>query len=199
MDRLCQELCQISALRCLKNFDFRLRSSEELVVIAKNIKTPPARRLENIVINPLAPASPCARESIVAPSSQLVFVLAGYSRYKIPGIWLRSSDQDAYALGHAISTTENLNLPSVERWMQYTFPAAAILSELSQHLNGDVNPFIVDFKALGAISQDERSLIVSSLLQYLKDLLASQPEFEASLWDDIVRLTELQASIILVG
>ncbi len=137
----------------------------------------------------LSPASPRSQEIMFPSPRDSLFIVGAFKKYGRPTVWLRDSN-----LG---DDHNSLDLPSAVHWESTVFPIAAILSDIAQRLYPQRNPLEVDFTAINALSDAERVIVVSGLLQYLKDVIASQPWYMDAVWQDIERLVDVHAELLI--
>lgn len=222
LDSFNKSSLKLGALSCFHYFDSYLQSKEELLVSIK-IRSPPGTlysRNSAIVSHSQTlmneegppPASPCAspvphiskRSNFFAElsnetvgydavSSRLWFLIAGYTSYMSPHVWLRKSENSTQDKG--ITTDSPLRLHSTnEEFESGSIRAWDVAFELVQ-LNvfpSPPNPFAIDFDCLDKIPRERRIFLQGALSGFLRQLLLTERYQSISelIFQDLEKVTE---------
>lgn len=87
-----RECLRLGALSGFVHFSVYLRGREELLVTVRRLPTQKqlGAALKHVLAStPIPPASPVVRETFQSQPNEVVFLVAAYSRYKAPYVWVR--------------------------------------------------------------------------------------------------------------
>ncbi|EDQ91744.1 uncharacterized protein MONBRDRAFT_22856 [Monosiga brevicollis MX1] len=176
-----RELWRAGAIHGFKHIELYLRGKEELIVTVANeisTATPVAslasslqmkrlpRNQQSLMLSAgtqrvlsgygyidvgLPPASPSALEEHVDPNTT-VFLIAGYSRYSCPYVWVRNNHERLVHLADkdAASKDSPLRLKTTSTWLSDDVSIWDMIAELVElcTVPTPLNPFSLDFEYL---------------------------------------------------
>ncbi|RKP24275.1 hypothetical protein SYNPS1DRAFT_29958 [Syncephalis pseudoplumigaleata] len=216
--RLAAFLDDCLAFGCLKgfqHFELYLRGREELLVriyhdrhgrssvpTALNLARGQNRayltsRTQRTIIStppdtPVQPLSPLDRD-LVKETSHTAFLIAAYSRYKCPYVWLRSNQErllEAPDTEQAISADAPIRLESVTNWRHRDIQLVDIVAEITlQTLDPPPeNPFAVDHAFFDTLPLEESMLLTGAMVDFLQRLCLRKFSYTERVLEDLRKL-----------
>ncbi|KAI8647657.1 hypothetical protein BD408DRAFT_408285 [Parasitella parasitica] len=180
-----QECLTLGSLRGFKHFESFVRGREELVLcIYTNNYTPtPSVLMPKDVLTKYYPQSKLSQWQSPEPQSPLdedfrqeknkiVFLVAGYAKYRCPYVWLRSHhDQLIRAQpGHIEDDDNPLQLQKTNEWKINDVSLWEMVAEVLLMTSNPKNPFQVDFDYIEKLPVEESVLLTGSLLAFLQNV-----------------------------
>ncbi|KAI8379383.1 uncharacterized protein BYT42DRAFT_545746 [Radiomyces spectabilis] len=173
-----------------KYFQVLLRGREELLLAVSTMPHNEDKHglSSHRLISPLD-------EDLEKMKNRIVFLIAGYARYRCPYVWLRTQ-QDSFLDNdsEAGETADNpLHLKSTMDWKVKDIALWEIVWELISMVTETTisNPFKVDFAYLDRLPEKERILCSGALLSFLQQIwIQSEPSlpFIDEVYQDIATL-----------
>ncbi|CAH1773334.1 unnamed protein product, partial [Owenia fusiformis] len=144
----------------------------------------------------LPPASPSDREISMADENSTLFLIAGYSRYNNPYVWVRANHARLakYLDGNADNDSP-LRLKSTLQWAQEDIKLWDILAELVKLCTypPPINPFEVDFDYFENLPAQEQVLASGAMISFLQKVFSHRQQdkpYTAHVLKDLNKLTE---------
>ncbi|KAI7904233.1 uncharacterized protein BX663DRAFT_550625 [Cokeromyces recurvatus] len=180
-----QESLLLGTLRGFRHFETILRGREELILCVFTTQTPPrnsalmpATMIETIYSKNEwnSPESISLLDmDLQKEKDKIVFLIAGYAKYRCPYVWLRSH-QDQLLRNEKeednplqLSTTIDWKIKNVSLW--------EIVAEILSMTINPKNPFELDFDYIDSLPLEEAVLLTSSLLSFLKSIwIEAEPD-----------------------
>ncbi|XP_065840493.1 uncharacterized protein [Oscarella lobularis] len=143
----------------------------------------------------LPPASPSDREIDSTDDDLTMFLIAGYSRYNCPYVWVRSNHERLVRLsGETPSAKDNpLKLDSTSRWSEEDIKIWDIVAELVSicTMPAPKNPFAVDIEYFQSLPLAESVLATGAMANFLRTVLAHKEHFyDAKMFEDLTMVTQ---------
>eukprot|EP00003_Mantamonas_plastica_P033280 TRINITY_DN942_c0_g1_i11.p1 TRINITY_DN942_c0_g1~~TRINITY_DN942_c0_g1_i11.p1 ORF type:complete len:145 (+),score=29.39 TRINITY_DN942_c0_g1_i11:165-599(+) len=120
-----------------------------------------------------------AEEQGFRPTKTVDFLMAGYAKYNVPYVWLRSEPSEALLNSGLLEEDDRDNplvLATTTTWQYSSVKAADVLVELVSITLDEVpdNPFQIDFSFFEELSLFERTVCQASLLNFLRRVFVSE-------------------------
>ncbi|EGD72349.1 hypothetical protein, variant 1 [Salpingoeca rosetta] len=151
----------------------------------------------------LPPASPSDNEWLEEDQSVTVFLIAAYSKYSCPYVWVRTNHERLVKLtGDAPEEKDNpLKLRTTTTWASEDVKLWDIVTELIEVCAVPVptNPFAVDFSFFECLPTGEAVVASGAMIHLLQRLLQSHtPRYHSSIVRDLQNLLKLHFEQLLV-
>ncbi|XP_076453665.1 uncharacterized protein LOC143288888 [Babylonia areolata] len=152
----------------------------------------------------LPPASPSDNEQSSA-SNTTVFLIAGYSRYSCPYVWVRSNHQRLMKMSGAGDGEKDhpLRLKSTSRWKHEEVHIWEIIAELVKLCMYPTprNPFAVDMKYFLSLSSTHQQVLASAaMMQGLQKIAMNSSDekpYLGKVLEDLLQVSRLHYSALL--
>jgi len=201
MEQFSKDCVQFGTLRGFKYFSLYLRGKEELLVTihrsCHNGIIPAKATAKGSTPTGPPPASPAINESekVRNSTSDVVYLIGAYAKYKQPYVWLRSQQP---AEGRKTKDVP-LSLQSTTKWKKEpdSYRVWNIVAEL---VNASIqptpaNPFAVAFEALNAYPVDEIAVQSGALASFIyNQQLTGISELPFESFDELQRLLDCHFS-----
>eukprot|EP00049_Salpingoeca_infusionum_P023635 m.13190 g.13190 ORF g.13190 m.13190 type:complete len:275 (+) comp5911_c1_seq1:2-826(+) len=121
----------------------------------------------------LPPASPSEREVFEDDPTTTAFLLAAYSKYKCPYVWVRSNHERLVRLGGADDKDSPLKLRSTADWATEDIQLWDIVGELVDLCAepAPINPFAVDFGYFESLPRAEAMIASGAMISMLQRIV----------------------------
>ncbi|CAI8051196.1 hypothetical protein GBAR_LOCUS28040 [Geodia barretti] len=121
----------------------------------------------------LPPASPSENEDV--DESQTMFLIAGYSRYNRPYVWVRTNHERLVRLASEEEKDYPLMLQTTSQWTEKEVKVWDVLTELVEVCAAPCppNPFAVDLDYFQSLPLQERALASAAMISFLQRVIAS--------------------------
>ncbi|XP_033637322.1 uncharacterized protein LOC117298281 [Asterias rubens] len=148
----------------------------------------------------LPPASPSDNETGPEDSKSTMFLIAGYSRYSCPYVWVRSNHErlvkrsDDHGPTTRYSKDSPLKLKSTSAWQEKDIKVWDIIAELVKlcTLPSPRNPFALDMEYFDALPLQERIIALGAMSHFMQNVLNNGPDksYSGLVSDDLREITK---------
>eukprot|EP00731_Ephydatia_muelleri_P036017 Em0192g7a len=142
----------------------------------------------------LPPASPSGSEGD-ENDDYTMFLLAAYSRYNSPYVWIRTNHSHLVKLATPDSPEKDypLLLKTTSQWAEKDVKVWHVLAELV-HIcctPSPPNPFAVDFDYFDSLHLSERALASGAMVRFLQQVLANGPHsYDRKVHSDLLKIAQ---------
>eukprot|EP00656_Telonema_subtile_P053190 TRINITY_DN7627_c0_g1_i1.p2 TRINITY_DN7627_c0_g1~~TRINITY_DN7627_c0_g1_i1.p2 ORF type:complete len:213 (+),score=59.33 TRINITY_DN7627_c0_g1_i1:68-706(+) len=198
MEQFTRDCVRFGTYRGFVHFSLYVRSQEELLVSIHGVESetaPDSNKQhegsggEEAATSQLNQSSCPEDETESNDSTTVVYLIAGYAKYKRPYVWLRSP-----AAKKSKGKDAPLKLKSTDRWKKdpRSVRVWGIVGELvRKQLPGVGNPFALDFQALEGLPLEERAIRAGALASFLyEDLLSAHSSVPPESFEEWQRVLE---------
>ncbi|KAL7320974.1 hypothetical protein PS15m_000801 [Mucor circinelloides] len=180
-----QECLALGSLRGFKHFESFVRGREELVLcIYTNSYTPkPSVIMPKDVLKTYYPRNKVSQwqspgsqspldEDFRQEKNKIIFLVAGYAKYRCPYVWLRSHhEQLIRAQPGQIEEDDNpLQLQKTDEWKINNVSLWEMVAEILLMTSNPKNPFQLNFDYIDKLPVEESVLLTGSLLAFLENV-----------------------------
>ncbi|XP_071084899.1 uncharacterized protein [Haliotis cracherodii] len=151
----------------------------------------------------LPPASPSDDETQAMDDSSTVFLIAGYTRYSCPYVWVRSNHERLVRLtgGDTQEKDNPLRLKSTNKWKDNDVCIWDIIAELVKLCTYPAprNPFAVDIPFFSTLPLSEQVLSTAAMVSFLQKVLIHTPDdrpYAAKVFEDLQLVTKCHFSAV---
>ncbi|KAI8972761.1 hypothetical protein BDB01DRAFT_457012 [Pilobolus umbonatus] len=191
-----RECLLLGTLRGFKHFETMMRGREELIL---SINSPtPSTLLPVSLINKYPsqarsfhpPQLMELSDMALKKEQRVIFLIAGYAKYKCPYVWLRSC-LDELVVDNLVDNDNALKLNKISEWLNKNVSLWEIVAEIVTMTIHPVNPFALDFEYIDQLPIQEYNLLSASLLMFLETLwIEAEPTvpYADQVYEDITKL-----------
>ncbi|KAJ1919247.1 hypothetical protein H4219_002098 [Mycoemilia scoparia] len=135
-----------------------------------------------------------ADSDLKSDTKSINFLIAGYSRYQCPYVWLRSDAKELidFEENQVFDRDSPLDLESMRYWRNYDIRPWDVLAEILTNttLKPDENPFKIDYSFFEKIPVEESVISIGAMLDFLRKVYLRHYVFSDTV------ITALAASIM---
>ncbi|XP_060573330.1 uncharacterized protein LOC132731212 [Ruditapes philippinarum] len=148
----------------------------------------------------LPPASPSAEESLPTDEKSTLFLIAGYSRYNCPYVWVRSNhDRLVKLTGESRERDCPLKLKTTMKWKDNDVFVWDIIAELVKLCTYPAprNPFEIDFDYFSMLPLSEKVLATAAMVTILQKILiqtSDHKQYAGPVFEELQLITKLHFS-----
>ncbi|KAI8338816.1 hypothetical protein BD560DRAFT_412758 [Blakeslea trispora] len=167
-----QDCLLLGSLRGFRHFETLIRAREELILYvtkdkhqSRKVTLMPQHILEDL--NPTSHYEPFnpTDDNLYLERNRIVFLIAGYTTYRCPYVWLRSHKEE-----YLQSRNEDypLHLKKTMDWKNKNVFLWEVVDEILFMTTKPENPFEIDFTLITHLPLPEAIMLIHSLLSFLK-------------------------------